>query len=520
MIDFWNYFTSHFGEVIDQTQEHLFLTLVSMAIASVAGVTLGILISRYNRFSTPVLGVVGILQTIPSLALLGFLLPLFGIGKIPAIIALFLYALLPIVRNTYTGINEVDKSAKEAALGMGMTRYQLLRYVEIPLAFPIILAGIKTSTVICVGVATLCAYIGAGGLGEFIFRGISLNNTNMILAGAIPASILAILLDITLGAIQKNYKNKLLTGSIILLLMLVISGGYFYQNIEQKNYKLTAGFNSEFIEREDGFKGLDNLYNLPLKIREMEIGLMYKSLHQGEVDVIAGFSTDGRIEAYDLKLLKDDKSYFPPYFAAPLIHGNTLKEHPSLKDVFEQFEDLISNEEMAALNYEIDFKKREIADVAFEFLDKKGIIANKRAGNNSNAEVVIGSKAFTESYLLAHMFAQAIEGQTGIKTQLRLGFGGTKLIFDALRMGDIAIYPEYTGTGLLVILGTDKSKMKNLDSPKEVYHYVKSQFQEKYDISWMPQLGFNNTSALMMRKDMADSLKINRISDLSKFLQE
>src|SRR5690606_14204600 len=134
----------------------------------------------------------GILQTIPSIALLGFMIPLLGIGAKPAIVALFLYALLPIIRNTYSGILGVNPAVKEAATAMGMTRRQVLWKVELPLAFPVILAGIRTATVITVGVATLAAYIGAGGLGEFIFGGIALNNSAMILAGAIPAALLAL----------------------------------------------------------------------------------------------------------------------------------------------------------------------------------------------------------------------------------------------------------------------------------------------------------------------------------------
>ena len=143
------------------------------------------------------------MQTIPSVALLGFLLPLLGIGVVPAIVALFLYALLPIVRNTSTGIEEVDEFVREAARGMGMSDIQILTKVELPLAVPVIFAGIRTATVINVGVATLCALIASGGLGEFIFRGIALNNVNMILAGAIPAAMLAMFFDFVLGILQK-----------------------------------------------------------------------------------------------------------------------------------------------------------------------------------------------------------------------------------------------------------------------------------------------------------------------------
>jgi osmoprotectant transport system permease protein len=520
MIEVWKYMVSHAAEIIDQAIEHLQLTIGSMAIASVIGIAVGVLIAHHKRYAKPILGFVGIIQTIPSLALLGFLLPLFGIGKVPAIIALFLYALLPIVRNTYVGITEVNQSVKEAAVGMGMTRFQLLRYVEIPIAFPVILAGIKTSTVINVGVATLCAYIGAGGLGEFIFRGISLNNANMILAGAIPASLLAILLDFALGIIKKNYRNKWWLLGIGSILLVGIFGGQMLRNKTTQTYKLTAGFNSEFIEREDGFKGLDSIYNLPLAIREMEIGLMYKSLHQGEVDIIDGFSTDGRIKAYNLKLLDDDQDYFPPYFAAPIIHQNTLAKYPELLNVFEKLEGLISDVEMAELNYQIDFEKKELREVAYSFLIKNNLSASFDAGRHNDAHLIIGSKAFTENYLLAYLFAQLIEGQTRLKTRLQLGFGGTKLVFDALNTHEIDLYPEYTGTGLLVILKAGRQVSDSLKSPLDVYHYVNRSFQEQYDICWLPPLGFDNNFALMMRQKMADSLHIRTLSELSDFLNE
>ncbi|MBC6419854.1 MAG: ABC transporter permease subunit [Prochloron sp. SP5CPC1] len=181
----WEFFTSNIREIFDQTVQHIGLTVISLAIAVTVGVLVGVVLTRYPRFSTQVIGTVGVIQTIPSVALLGFLLPLLGIGVTPAIIALFLYALLPIVRNTYTGIEEVDGSIKEAAKGMGMPDLQILFKVELPLAIPVIFAGIRTAAVTTVGVATLSALIASGGLGEFIFRGIALNNVNMMLAGAI-----------------------------------------------------------------------------------------------------------------------------------------------------------------------------------------------------------------------------------------------------------------------------------------------------------------------------------------------
>ena len=412
MIGFWNFVISHLSEIKSQILEHLVLTIVSMTIATVFGMAIGIILNRTEKFSSFTLGIVGIIQTIPSLALLGILLPIFGIGITPAIIALFLYGLLPIVRNTYTGIREIDPSIKDASRGMGMTNGQLLRYVELPLALPVILAGIRTATVMNVGIATLCALIAAGGLGEFIFRGIALNNQHMILAGAIPASILAVILDATIGYIQKHPTSKKTWITICLAMVMVMF--ILLVSAEKSQSKIVAGFNSEFIEREDGYKGLDAVYSLPLEIKEMEISLMYKSLYNGDVDLIDGFSTDGRIKEFNLKSLIDDKHYFPPYYAAPVIHGGTLAKYPQLGEALNFLENSLSNEKMAELNARVDGEKRELAEVANSFLKELNIYANSSAGHSSNPDIIIGSKAFTESFLLAHIFAQFIENKTNL----------------------------------------------------------------------------------------------------------
>ncbi|MDD4347012.1 MAG: ABC transporter permease [Desulfitobacteriaceae bacterium] len=183
--------------------QHIQLVLFSMLIAIVIGVLLGILITRVKSLEGPVLGGAGILQTIPSLALLGFMLPLFGIGIKTAVAALFLYSLLPIIRNTYTGIKDVDKATIEAAKGMGMTDFQILFKVQLPLALTVMMAGIRTATVINVGTATLAAFIGAGGLGDFIFLGISRSLDALVLIGAFPAALLALLIDWLLGKLEK-----------------------------------------------------------------------------------------------------------------------------------------------------------------------------------------------------------------------------------------------------------------------------------------------------------------------------
>ncbi len=197
------------AEVLALTLEHSALVAVAMLIAVALGIPLGILVTRQQALRRWVLGTANIFQTVPSLALFGFLIPvplLGGIGGRTAIVALVLYALLPIIRNTYVGISGVDPAVVEAARGMGMTDRQLLWQVEIPLALGVILAGIRVATVTSVGVATIAAAIGAGGLGTYIFRGLSMVDNQIILAGAIPAALLALLADFSLGWAERRLR--------------------------------------------------------------------------------------------------------------------------------------------------------------------------------------------------------------------------------------------------------------------------------------------------------------------------
>ena len=196
-------FEMRWPDLLQSLLQHIQLVFISMLIAILVGVPLGILVSRVKALETPILSVAGILQTIPSLALLGFMIPLFGIGIKTAVAALFLYSLLPIIRNTFTGIKDVDKSTLEAARGMGMTGFQILYKVQLPLALSIMMAGIRTATVINVGTATLAAFIGGGGLGDFIFLGISRNIDALVLIGAFPAALLALVFDWLLGRLEK-----------------------------------------------------------------------------------------------------------------------------------------------------------------------------------------------------------------------------------------------------------------------------------------------------------------------------
>jgi osmoprotectant transport system permease protein len=205
----WNFFQSHGSEIFNATLDHLTLVVIAMAFAIAIAVPLGMLIVEHRHLRTIALGFASVFQTIPSLALFGFLIPIpfiGGIGRRTAIVALVLYALLPILRNTYVGLSGVDPAILEAAEAMGMTATQILLRVRLPLALSIILAGIRTATVITIGVATIAAAIGAGGLGTFIFRGVAMVSDAVILAGAIPAALLAIFADLLLGQLERRLK--------------------------------------------------------------------------------------------------------------------------------------------------------------------------------------------------------------------------------------------------------------------------------------------------------------------------
>jgi osmoprotectant transport system permease protein len=203
------FLAQHASEIGELTLEHLWLTGSAMLLAAAIGVPTGIWLTRHPRWAKPVLAVVNIIQTIPSLALFGFLLPLPWIGDRAAriaIAALTAYALLPIVRNTYAGIEGVDPTVLEVAKALGMTSAQRLRKVELPLAASFIFAGLRTATVLAVGIATIAAAVGAGGLGEFIFRGVASVDNRLVLAGAIPAALLAIAADTGLGWVESRLR--------------------------------------------------------------------------------------------------------------------------------------------------------------------------------------------------------------------------------------------------------------------------------------------------------------------------
>ncbi|MGH4050612.1 MAG: glycine betaine ABC transporter substrate-binding protein [Clostridium sp.] len=504
------------AEIIDLFFEHIQLTVFSIAIAIAIAIPLGIIIVRYRKLSTPVIGLANVIQSVPSLALLGFLIPILGIGSKPAIIMVVMYSLLPIVKNTYTGLTNISPSLIEAADGMGLTNTQVLLKVRFPLAMPIIMSGIRISAVTAVGLMTIAAFIGAGGLGYLVFSGVQTVNNNMILAGAIPACFLAIFLDYIIGKVENivipegikvstpgsakknktifgNKKFQIWTSIIVLIVILSSVATSFFGNkntivVGSKNYNeqlilgdmmsslieaktdikverklnlggtnvvftamqskdvdlyveytgtglvnilkqptiadadkvfdivkkdfakkydidvlnplgfnntyvlavrkdfasknnlntisdlakisstLKAGFTMEFANRPDGYPGVQKKYGLDFKsVKGVDAGLRYTALSNNETQVLDAFSTDGLLKKFDLKLLKDDKSFFPPYYAVPIVNADTLKKYPELKDVLNLLEGKITDDTMRALNYKVD-NGEQSRKVAEEFL--------------------------------------------------------------------------------------------------------------------------------------------------------
>jgi osmoprotectant transport system permease protein len=510
------FFIENRSEVSQLILQHLLMVVVATGAAAFVGVPIGILLTRRPALSKAVLATANVLQTIPSLALFGFLIPLLGrhgIGYVPAIIALFLYSLLPIIRNTFTGINGVDPAVREAARGMGMTDWQMLTQVELPLAMTVIIAGLRVATVIAIGTATIAAAIGAGGLGVYIFRGLrgGGNNNTLVLAGALPAALMALGADFTLGWLERKlapgerkasgaakrliaaaglvavivaavffFSNRVnlstgqhvtigskdFTESLILAELLaqtieaktaiqverqfelggdlvhraLVSGQIdayveytgtaftailkhqpvsdpraVYQQVQREygeqfnlewlaplgfnntfailvrgddarrlNLKTIsdaaphtprwrAGFGQDFMSRADGYPGFARTYGLTFAEppREMDLSLTYQALARGQVDLIAGNSTDGLIDRLGLAQLEDDRHYFPPYEAAPVFRRATLDRYPQIRDAVNALAGKLTDAEMRRLNYAVDGDKRDVKEVVREFLARQ-----------------------------------------------------------------------------------------------------------------------------------------------------
>lgn len=517
-LEFLQYVIQNRVQILALLLVHIRLTISSVGISLLIGVPLGIFICYVKRLSKPILGVANVIQAIPSMALLGLLIPILGIGTVPAIITVVLYSLLPIIKNTYTGIDNIDKEIIESATGIGLTRLQILTRVQIPLALPVIMAGVRISAVTAVGLMTIAAFIGASGLGFLVFSGVRTVNNFQIFAGAIPACLLALVVDYLVGlverlvtpislqpieimsleAIRKTRRHqKVILASFALFIAVLFAytaigsakptgrtisvgakdfteqsilgnlvadaieaetdisvkrqldlggtqvcfeslkageidlyieyTGTVYGNIlkyptsndmdevyntvktDLKNQfkidelkqmsfnntyvlttkpetatqynmktisdlakvapKLVGGFTLEFINRADGLSELSELYHLSFKSTlGVDGSPRYVALSNGEFDVIDAFATDGLIKKFDLVVLEDDKKYFPPYYAVPLIRAEINELYPEIAPIMERLGELLTDEVMVELNYKVDELQMEASDVSKEFM--------------------------------------------------------------------------------------------------------------------------------------------------------
>ena len=503
VFQFWQ---SHSTETMRLLSQHVGLVIASTFAAILAGIPIGIAAARRPRIGGPLAAIASVVQTIPSLALFGFLLPLpllGGIGARTALVALILYALLPLIRTTAAGLRSIDPAILEAADAMGMTARERLLQVEIPLALPSIVAGIRVATVFGVGTVTIAAAIGAGGLGEFIYRGLSMVDSTVILAGAIPVALLALVADgllllmerslarpmtrqarmipaVVTAAIvvagvgaaianttrgdrivigSKNFTEQVILGELMAQAVeryahlpvdrrLNLGGTFicdralrsgdvdvyveysgtaltaiFKQPVERDSGRVLetirtayadagvttleplgfnntfailvrgddarargltrlsqlaghapewrAGFGYEFIERKDGYQGLASTYGLTFRDppRVMDLTLIYRALADRQVDVIAGDATAGLIDALGFTALEDDRHYFPPYDAVPLIRAATLLKHPELGQALRRLAGRLDASAMRRMNYAVDGKHLDPSQVVREFLD-------------------------------------------------------------------------------------------------------------------------------------------------------
>ncbi len=511
------------NEILIRTIEHLQLTIFAVVMAILIGVPLGILICYMKGLKKPVLAVANIMQSIPSLALLGFLIPFLGIGAKPAIFMVVVYSLLPIIKNTATGIDGISPEMVEAARGIGMTNLQVLSKVKLPQALPVIMAGVRISAVTSVGLVTIAALIGAGGLGYLVYSGIRTVNNYQILAGAIPACLMALGIDFFVSQIEKavtplSFTNKVksanlqtikhhqlrktitlwTTAAVLVAFFIytilpfksdekvlvvgakdfteqVILGNIYKELIEaetditvdlktdlgsqvvftaitneevdmyvdytgtvygsilghsemktpdevyetcvkelEEQYNLTMldplGFNNtytlavqkqladdyglktysdlakisdeltlgatyEILNRSDGIPSLLPTYDMQFKETiAIDGSQRYTAAQNNEVQVIDAFSTDGLLLEYDLTILEDDKDFFPPYYAAPVIRPETLEEFPELGPVLEELTGVLDDEKMREMNYQVDVQKKNPNDVAKDFLQSEGLI--------------------------------------------------------------------------------------------------------------------------------------------------
>jgi osmoprotectant transport system permease protein len=303
--------------------------------------------------------------------------------------------------------------------------------------------------------------------------------------------------------------------AVVLAGLGILRGTLYHAN---KPTDLRTAFDAEFMTRPDGYAGLCRHYGMTFSAppRQMDPGLMYRALADGAIDIIDAFATDGRIAAYALTVLEDDKRFFPPYQAAPLVRAETLRAHPELEPLLRSLGGRLSNAAMQQLNYEADERGRKARAIAFDFLVTERLLRPGAAPGDASAGTIrVGSKHFTEQEILGEIMALLIECRTDLAVERRLNLGGTMICFNALKAGDLDLYAEYTGTGLVNILDRDA-----VADPAAAYAAVRDAFAERFALLWLDPFGFDNTYTLAMRAGHAEALGLRTLSDLAAYMRK
>lgn len=518
------FLSAHHADLVQRTIEHVNLVALAMLAATAVGVPLAVAMRGRRTVSTAFLGFANVVQTVPSLALLSVMLPLLGLGRQPAVVALFLYALLPVMRNTLVGLEGVGAPIVDTARGLGMNAAQVFWTVELPLALPTIFAGLRTAAVISVGVATLSALVGGGGLGVFIFRGIATSQPAIIFLGAVPAALMALALDGALGLAQRSmlrFPKRVAAISTAALVMCVLP---IWQS--RTETPLLFGFTSGFIQRSDGYEAWRRHYNFPpLRYNELGVGLLYDALRRGEVDVACGFSSDGQVTSFGFRTLADDRHFFPHYEAALLAREQLFSRIPALRDLLEKLQGSISEETMRKLNLRVDQDGLTPEIAAAEFLKqwapKAGVSwdetrAQAKRFAPSSPDLVIGSMSSTEQYILGALLEQLVDGATPWNAELKSGLGSSAICIDALQRGDIDLCPQYGNALAIQLVDNNPSAaaLNRLRTAKEINAWLVEEVAKRYHLLWTVPLGFDRSYMLFVRSDDSRFSGIEKVSEL------
>ncbi len=481
MKSFFEYFFSHIDIIVQYTLQHLRIGMLAVFSAILIGVPLGLLISKFDHTKRPVLGLASIMQAIPSLALMGFFIPLIGIGDKTAIVIIALYAILPILRNTYTGLSNIDQSIIEAARGIGMTESQILFKVQLPMALPVIMAGIRTAAVNSIGTATIAAFIGGGGLGKQIYAGIQIINSNMILSGAIPACILALLVDYIFSLIEKAVvpvslainaadldnrkidslkKRNRLTLSILGLCILLFIGSIITENIQANKEKTITIATTEYIE-------------------ERIVSQLYKQVIEANTDIKVNLNNamGGTLvifEAIKNNEIDMNPGYTGTYYATVL----GLRLYPGMSK-----DDTYNNVADALKDYGITASGQLGPNNQYVFAVKKEL------AEKYNLSKVSDLKPYSDDWIVGcsqSFYARENDGlfpvcdEYGLEFKDALTFGAAPMYL-ALENGDVDVIVSYRTDGLLqkydlVLLEDDH----NFFPPYVLFSMISEKAMEKY----------------------------------------